>query len=190
MNTRTLVACSLMIISLAVFLTGCTKETLPPVATEVSQPQPSTQPGTTAEEPTMQMGQMGSGAESAAQGEKAAAGDARSAFENTDVFFEYDSFDLSAEAKKVLAEKASFLNNRPKVKVSIEGHCDERGTQEYNLALGERRAKAAWDYLVFLGVDKQRLTTISYGEERPIDPGKTEEAYAKNRRAHFAITGE
>ena len=73
-------------------------------------------------------------------------------------------------------------------KVTIEGHCDERGTAEYNLALGERRAKAAQEYLVFLGVGAQRLSTISYGEEKPVDPGNNEAAWAKNRRAHFVVT--
>jgi len=72
----------------------------------------------------------------------------------------------------------------------FEGNCDERGTPEYNLALGERRAKAAQDYLVFLGIASERLATVSYGEEKPIDGGHTEAAWAKNRRAHFAILGE
>lgn len=134
--------------------------------------------------------QMETGMAGAAAG--AAAGtqpmeQSRAAFEDADIYFDYDSFDLSAQAKKVLAEKAAFLKVRPGIKVRIEGHCDERGTAEYNLALGERRAKAAQEYLVFLGVNAQRLTTVSYGEEKPVDPRSTEEAWAKNRRAHFVI---
>ncbi len=109
------------------------------------------------------------------------------AFENQDVYFGYDKFNLSAEARTILAEKASFLNAHPEMKIRVEGHCDERGTSEYNLALGERRAKAAQDYLVFLGINPTRISIISYGEERPVDPGHYEDAWANNRRAHFDV---
>ncbi len=111
----------------------------------------------------------------------------RTAFENEDIYFAFDSAALSQEAQAVLRKKAAFLKAHPNVRVTIEGHCDERGTNEYNLALGEARAKAAKAFLVDLGIASERLATISYGEERPIVRGSTEEAWAKNRRAHFVI---
>jgi peptidoglycan-associated lipoprotein len=112
---------------------------------------------------------------------------AKKCFENQDVYFKYDSSDLSAMAKTALKEKAAWLKENPSTIISIEGHCDERGTTEYNLALGDRRANTAKSYLINLGIAASRLTTISFGEEQPIDPGKTEAAFIKNRRAHFAI---
>ena len=108
-------------------------------------------------------------------------------FENQDVYFDYDAYTLSEPAKKVLDEKIAFLKQYPKVKVTVEGHCDERGTTEYNMALGERRANAAQQYILNSGLQTQKLTTISYGKERPITTGHDEASYAKNRRAHFAL---
>ena len=104
------------------------------------------------------------------------------------VFFDYDSADLSPAAKTALDENAGVLKKYGTWVLTIEGHCDERGTPEYNLALGERRAVAARTYLVALGVAADRLRTVSYGKEFPFDPGKDEAAFAKNRRAHFVIT--
>jgi peptidoglycan-associated lipoprotein len=106
------------------------------------------------------------------------------------VFFELDSSDLSADGQKVLDGDAALLKKYPTWTVTIEGHCDERGTAEYNLALGERRAIAARAYLVSLGIPADRLRTVSYGKEFPFDPGHDEAAYAKNRRAHFVITSK
>lgn len=111
----------------------------------------------------------------------------RTAFENEDIFFGYDSSALTAEAQEILRRKAGFLKTNQNQSVTVEGHCDERGTNEYNLALGEARAKAAKAFLVDLGISANRIATISYGEERPLVEGKTEEAFAKNRRAHFVI---
>jgi peptidoglycan-associated lipoprotein len=105
-------------------------------------------------------------------------------------FFEYDSSELSAEAQRALNENASLLKQYANWTVTIEGHCDERGTAEYNLALGERRAVAARAYLVSLGISADRLRTVSYGKEFPFDPGHDDAAYAKNRRAHFVITAK
>lgn len=105
-------------------------------------------------------------------------------------YYDYDSSELSAEAQKALTENAAVLKQYPGWTVTIEGHCDERGTAEYNLALGERRAVAAHAYLVSLGVAADRLRTVSYGKEFPFDPGHAEPAYAKNRRAHFVITAK
>ena len=111
----------------------------------------------------------------------------RSMFENEDVYFEFDSIRLSPEAQEILTKKAAWLRKNPRTTVTIEGHCDDRGTNEYNLALGEGRAQSARAFLVDLGIKDSRLTTISYGEERPIATGQNEEDWAKNRRVHFVI---
>ncbi|RMF83721.1 MAG: peptidoglycan-associated lipoprotein Pal [Nitrospinota bacterium] len=103
------------------------------------------------------------------------------------VYFEFDKATLTEEAKRTLQENAAWLRQHPEVKVQIEGHCDERGTIEYNLALGDRRAQAVKEYLVSLGIAPTRLVTVSYGEERPVDPGHNETAWAKNRRAEFKV---
>ena len=102
-----------------------------------------------------------------------------------DISFEYDRVTLSPEAKESLNKLGEWLLKNTSVQVLVEGHCDERGTAEYNLALGERRAHAAKQYLVQLGVNADRISTLSYGKERPIDPGHTEAAWSKNRRDHF-----
>jgi peptidoglycan-associated lipoprotein len=112
---------------------------------------------------------------------------AKNRFLNDDVHFEFDSSNLLPEAQEILRWKAAWLQKNPNVQVTIEGHCDERGTNEYNLALGDRRANSAKAYLMDLGIYGSRLNTISYGEERPADYGSNEEAWAKNRRAHFTI---
>jgi peptidoglycan-associated lipoprotein len=105
-------------------------------------------------------------------------------------FFDYDSAELSAEARAVLDTNAATLKKYASWAITIEGHCDERGTAEYNLSLGERRAVAAQSYLVSLGMPAGRLRTVSYGKEFPFDPGHDEAAWAKNRRAHFVITAK
>lgn len=112
---------------------------------------------------------------------------ARQMFMNEDIYFEFDSSVLLPMAREVLSRKAQWLRENPNASIIIEGHCDERGTNAYNIALGERRAESAKSFLVDTGIDEVRLTTISYGEERPVDPGHNEEAWAKNRRAHFVI---
>jgi peptidoglycan-associated lipoprotein len=106
------------------------------------------------------------------------------------VFFDYDSSDLSAAAQAILNEDATLLKRNSSWTVTLEGHCDERGTAEYNLALGERRAVSARAYLISLGIPADRVRTVSYGKEFPFDPGHDEAAYAKNRRAHFVITAK
>jgi peptidoglycan-associated lipoprotein len=106
-----------------------------------------------------------------------------------DVFFDFDSYALSSEAKGTLDANAKELKRVSAGAVTIEGHCDERGTKAYNLALGEKRANAAKDYLVALGVNGSRISTVSYGKERPFDDGHDESAWAKNRRAHI-ISGQ
>jgi len=108
-------------------------------------------------------------------------------FENEKIYFDFDKSDLKPEARAVLRKKADWLLKHPEYSVRIEGNCDERGTNEYNLALGQRRADAAKRFLVALGVDEARISTISYGEERPADPRHCEEAWAKNRRDEFKL---
>ncbi len=108
-------------------------------------------------------------------------------FQNEDIYFDFDSAVLTEEAQEILRRKGSSLLDNPSVEVIIEGHCDERGTEEYNLALGERRAQSAKSFLISMGLETSRIATISYGEEKPVDSGHNEEAWAKNRRAHFVI---
>jgi peptidoglycan-associated lipoprotein len=103
------------------------------------------------------------------------------------VLFDFDRYDIRADAQPILAAQAAWLNRYGSVQVRIEGNCDERGTREYNLALGARRANSVRDFLQSHGVDPGRITTISYGKERPVDPGAGEEAWARNRNAHTAI---
>jgi peptidoglycan-associated lipoprotein len=104
-----------------------------------------------------------------------------------DIRFDYDKHDIRRVDEGILRENAAFLKKNPKMKIQIEGHCDERGTVEYNLALGERRANNTKRYLVSLGITSDRISTISFGKERPLDPGHNEEAWAKNRRAHIVV---
>jgi peptidoglycan-associated lipoprotein len=104
-----------------------------------------------------------------------------------DCHFEFDRYEVTKEARNILAENARILKKMTNSKIQIEGHCDERGTKEYNLALGERRAASVKNYLTSLGVSAKNITTISYGEEMPIDSRSNEDAWAKNRRAHFII---
>jgi len=125
-------------------------------------------------------------AQEPAKEQKAAPGvELQTALQN--IYFNFDAADLSEESRSILTKNGDYLSKQSSVKVRIEGNCDERGSDDYNMALGERRAKAAKDYLVNLGIQSDRLITISYGEEKPVDPGHDEAAWAKNRRAEFVI---
>jgi len=104
-----------------------------------------------------------------------------------DIYFDFDKSFIREDAKPVLAKVADYLKKNSGAKVQIEGHCDERGTAEYNMALGARRAESAKKYLLSLGVKAAALSTVSYGKEKPLDPGHTEDAWAKNRRDHFLL---
>ena len=106
---------------------------------------------------------------------------------NASIYFAYDKFEIAAESQRVLARKAELLKKFPQIKVSIQGHCDERGTEEYNLALGERRAAAAHDFLVYSGVSPSQLEMISFGKLRPAVQGFGESTWAKNRRDEFIV---
>ncbi len=112
---------------------------------------------------------------------------AKNRFLSENIHFDFDNATLTYEAQDLLKQKAMWLRDNPDANVVIEGHCDERGTNAYNLALGERRAESAKAFLVNLGISDARLTTISYGEEKPLDMGNNEEAWAKNRRAAFVL---
>jgi peptidoglycan-associated lipoprotein len=105
------------------------------------------------------------------------------------VYFDFDQFDIRADAAPILNAQAQWLLRYPSVMIRIEGNADERGTREYNLALGARRANSVRDYLIARGVQAARISTVSFGKERPIDPGTSEEAYQRNRNGHTAITG-
>jgi peptidoglycan-associated lipoprotein len=106
-----------------------------------------------------------------------------------DVYFDYDKSNIRPDARDTLKGDYQVLKGVADVQVQMEGHCDERGTVEYNLALGQRRADSSKDYLVSLGMKAEQISTISFGEERPADPGNDEAAWAKNRRAHIVIQG-
>ena len=163
----------------AALFTGCAKKPPAPEAAQVSTPGPGTD------------GRGMSAAEQAALDEQRRRAEqerlAREQFVNQDIYFDFDSYTLRSDAKTVLEQKAAWMQTSPGSNVQIEGHCDERGTNAYNLALGERRANTAKQYLATLGINEGRMSTISYGEEQPFDPGHTETAWAMNRRAHFAI---
>ncbi|MDR1546907.1 MAG: peptidoglycan-associated lipoprotein Pal [Deltaproteobacteria bacterium] len=108
------------------------------------------------------------------------------AFLGDHVYFDYDRYAIRSDQVPVLQSKVAYLNANSSATAEIQGHCDERGSEAYNLALGDRRAKAAYNYVVDAGISSSRLSTISYGEERPLDPGHDESAWSKNRRAQFA----
>src|SRR5262245_26928656 len=167
---------TLVTLSLTFLFVGCAKEAPPPPTTE-APPRPAAPP------PPPPPAPMPPPGPSISQ-------QAFQEFQNQDINFDYDQYDLRTDARTILDRKAGFLNQNSSVRVQIEGHCDERGTNEYNLALGERRANAAKQYLTTAGISAGRLSTISYGEERPLDPGHTEAAWARNRRAHFVITSQ
>jgi peptidoglycan-associated lipoprotein len=168
---------TLVALILTFLFVGCSKEEPPPPTAE-AQPRPAAPPPPPpAPAPTPLPG-------------PSISQQAFQEFQNQDIYFDFDKYDLRTDARTTLDRKASFLNQNSSVRVQVEGHCDERGTNEYNMALGERRANAAKQYLTTAGISAGRLSTISYGEERPLDPGHTEAAWARNRRAHFVVTGQ
>jgi peptidoglycan-associated lipoprotein len=138
---------------------------------------------------TTAMNGAGAGSQQASRTEGPAPGSQQDLVVNVGdrVFFDFDSYSLRPDARATLEKEAQWMQQNPRVTVTIEGHADERGTREYNLALGERRANSVRDYLVALGVDPNRIKTVSYGKERPVDPRSTEEAWAKNRRGVMVV---
>ncbi len=161
---------------LAVALASCSKKDV-----KMDEPGFSPSDGTALEDGS-------AGGDSAAAAPSMSAGDSSApAPELETVYFGFDSFSLSNEGRAALQKDAQWLTENPTASIQVEGHCDERGTTEYNLALGERRANAAKEYLQKLGVDAARISVISYGEERPLESGHDEAAWAKNRRASFVL---
>ena len=112
---------------------------------------------------------------------------AMQAFESENIYFDFDKSDLKPEARKILDKKTAWLRSNPQYRLRIEGHCDDRGSNEYNVALGERRAEVAMKYMIAEGIPANRLSTISYGEERPACTQETEDCWAKNRRDEFTL---
>jgi peptidoglycan-associated lipoprotein len=187
MRSRTLVLTLLSLTLLAT--TGCARRQKPTTAPEAAPPPPMAE-STPAPEP------MEPAPAAPAPEVDPLDGDLASVNEYLrkngllgDAFFHYDQANLTDEAREQLARNAHFLQKYPQFLVTLEGHCDERGTPEYNLALGERRAFTARDYLSSLGIDAQRLRTMSYGEERPVCDDSAEDCWSQNRRAHPVVTG-
>jgi len=167
----------LILVSLFLFtyLIGCGKKPALKPAVEPPKTETETKTGETTPEPVQDEDVMSE------------SGDLDTKVELGRIHFEFDKYRLTDEAKEVLADNARVLKNNSKVRILIEGHCDERGTVEYNLALGERRAQAARSYLIELGVPESRISIISYGKERPLEYGQNESTWAKNRRDEFVI---
>ena len=185
MKSRKGIYLVLLIFALAA-MSACTKKAVPP------PPAPGYGPESGVGAPGAQGGMEGDEARwrklgISSEAQKREFLDRAAAFENQDVYFDYDAYTLSAPAKKTLDDKIAFLKKYSAVSVTIEGNCDERGTEEYNLALGERRANAAKQYVLTSGGGNFQLNTVSYGKERPVSTGHDEAAYAKNRRDHFAL---
>ena len=184
---------------LGVVLSGCAKR---PATTQAAAPAPTGAAATTPGGGASQMQPTGSGTAggpaggggattpgttAAPAGPRPAVADFREVPDLKDITFDFDKYDIRPADAKTLDTNATWLKSNPNHLVLIEGHCDERGTNEYNLALGERRAKSTMNYLVSQGVQASRITIISYGEERPACSQKSEECWAKNRRAHFLV---
>ncbi len=182
----------LMVAGLAVFLVGCPKkapvpvkpaEPAKPAEAPVARPAVPKPPPTPIPAPQMKV--EDEDAKKAREFQQA-----MRLFESELIHFDFDRSEIKNRYKPVLNHKASFLKSYPNARIQIEGHCDERGSVQYNLALGDRRANSAKAYLVALGISADRISTISFGEERPVDSGNNEEAWAKNRRDRFVIVGQ
>ena len=190
-----LTRCSHLVLSsllvAAVVLSGCAKR---PATTQAAAPAPTGSASTTAATPPAAPAPVQSDTPTAATTTPAPSSTARPAVQDfaavpelADVFFDFDKYDIRPGDAKTLDANANWLKSNSNHLVLIEGHCDERGTNEYNLALGERRAKSTMNYLVSQGVQANRITIISYGEERPQCTEHNEACWAKNRRAHFLV---
>jgi len=165
------------------FTVSCTKNVVKTEPVSTTQPEISKTSDKSAEQ-VKQTEQM---QEDRSQAEAAASEAAGMAFVNENILFSFDSSVLSDQAQQILNSKADYLRANSGVTVTVEGHCDERGTEAYNIALGERRAESVKNFLVDMGISANRLNTISYGEERPIAMGQDEASWGKNRRAQFMV---
>jgi len=171
---------------LTLFLVGCPKR---PAGTGALAPAPSATPAPPAGPagPAASAGQPGRPGQAgqAAPGSMVRPGDFSPTPNLKTIYFDFDKYNLRDDARRMLDVNAEILRSNSDMNILIEGHCDERGTDEYNLALGERRGQAAREYLVRLGIDASRINVLSYGEERPVAPGHDEESWALNRRGEF-----
>jgi peptidoglycan-associated lipoprotein len=177
---RTITHLVVMLFALTLLASGCAKK---PVVDESAVMEETPQVEMQQQEPVAVVEQQVDEAAAAREAAEAAARRAMGGLVR--IHFDFDQYVLTSTAKQTLANNAQLLKDAPAVRVQIEGHCDERGSDEYNLALGEKRALATKNYLVSLGVDADRMSVISYGEELPLDPTQSEAAWAKNRRAEF-----
>ena len=183
-----------LLLAVGVVFVGCAKR---PATTQAAAPAPTgaaaTTSGTTAPAPTGSTaapaggGTSSGGATTTGPTSRPSPSEFTAISDLKDIHFDFDKYDIRPADAKTLDGNAGWLKSNPNHLVLIEGHCDERGTNEYNLALGERRAKSTMNYLVSQGVQASRITIISYGEERPICTQRTEECWAQNRRAHFLV---
>jgi peptidoglycan-associated lipoprotein len=179
---------SLLIISLMVFVVGCPKKP-PPEPVKTTPPPVAEKPAPAVEVPNEKEGGFQQTEEKPSPIEEADSALAKLNAQKVlgTIYFDYDKSDLRSDALAQLKKNAEWLKANPKYRVRLEGNCDERGTVEYNLALGDRRAAGSKNYLLKAGVDASRLETISYGEEHPVDPGHNEDAWQKNRRVDFVL---
>jgi len=176
----------IFILFLLVLVAGCAKKLPPPSEAPMQKEtmRETAEPATTMEKETVReaMGQKEAKLQESEMGMKA---EGESIFK--DALFDYDKYSIRDDARPVLDAVAAYLKKNANVVIIVEGHCDDRGTNEYNLALGEKRAKAAKDYLVSLGVSSSRMSTVTYGEEKPLCSEQNETCWQKNRRAHFVV---
>jgi peptidoglycan-associated lipoprotein len=182
---------ALLLLAAAVAAAGCGGKKRPPaVATAgMATPAPAATPEPSSREPVEPGPDVRPLAEEATRAEEFAVSEASGeGGPLEDIHFDYDQAALTEQARAILERHAEWLRAHRAARVRIEGHCDERGTVEYNLALGEKRAHTTRDYLMGLGVGTERLSIVSFGKERPLDPGRDESAWARNRRAHFAVS--
>ena len=175
-STITLLAAAVCLLT----VNACAKKPVAPVA-EIAPPAPVVQPRAAVNDEAP----VPAPARPSAEPVSEAAAPVASLLKLEKVFFEFDAYTLTPEAREILARKAEWLRQNPAAKLTIEGNCDERGSDEYNLALGQRRAEAVKNYLVSLGVAAERLSSTSYGEERPAAAGSDESAWSQNRRAEL-----
>jgi len=192
MVTRVGHATVMSLLLVGLIISGCAKQPATTAATAGPAPAPAPRaaapgPAPAAAAPAERGAAAGSAAAAPASTARPSLKEFTAVAALKDVFFEFDKYDIRAEDAKTLDANAIWLKANAENLVLIEGHCDERGTNEYNLALGERRAKAAMNYLVSQGVQANRITIISYGEERPVCNEKNESCLGKNRRAHFLV---